>query len=144
MEAHIWTIEWNDGMSVGIPEIDEEHKRFSSLVNEFNRAIVDRRELSEIKRRLQLIIEDAERHFAHEERLFKQWKYPDADAHADIHAEITKTLHAVMDKFISYEMASEWIEAGLKIKDILILHILMEDMKYARLYRDSHAVQGKQ
>jgi hypothetical protein len=26
-----WTMTWNDGMSVGIPEIDEEHKQFIRL-----------------------------------------------------------------------------------------------------------------
>jgi hemerythrin-like metal-binding protein len=144
LEPHIWKIEWNDGMSVGIPEIDEEHKRFASLVNEFNRAIVDRMDLGEIKKRLQLILEDAEQHFAHEERLFKQWNYPDVEDHANIHAQITKDLHAVMDKFISYDLASEWIETGLKVKDILIKHVLTEDMKYAKYYRDSRAAQGTQ
>lgn len=43
-------------MSVGIPEIDDDRKRFISLINEFNRSIVDRLNLSEIKRRLQLIL----------------------------------------------------------------------------------------
>jgi hemerythrin-like metal-binding protein len=131
-------------MSVGIPEIDEEHKRFASLVNQFNRAIVDRMDLGEVKKRLQLILEDAEQHFAHEERLFKQWNYPDVEDHANIHAQITKDLHAVMDKFISYDLASEWIETGLKVKDILIKHVLTEDMKYAKYYRDSRAAQGTQ
>lgn len=143
MEPHIWKIKWNDGMSVGIPEIDEEHKRFASLVNEFNRAIVDRMDLGEIKNRLQLILEDAERHFAHEERLFKQWNYPEAKDHANIHAKITREIQAVMDKYLSYDLASEWIETGLQVKDILITHVLMEDMKYAKYYRDFHAARGK-
>ena len=81
METHVWKIDWNDRLSVGIPEINEDHKRFISLVNEFNRSIVDRMDLSEIKKRLQAILDDAVQHFAHEERLFKQWNYPDVDDH---------------------------------------------------------------
>jgi hypothetical protein len=79
VETHVWKIDWNDGLSVVIPEINEDHNRFISLVNEFNRFIVDRMDLSEIKKRLQLIIDDAVQHFAHEERLFKEWHYPDVD-----------------------------------------------------------------
>jgi hemerythrin len=50
-------------MSVGIPEIDEDHKHFIFLINELNRSIVDRKDPAEIKKRLQIIVEDAERHF---------------------------------------------------------------------------------
>ena len=84
MEIPIWKIEWSDALSVGIPEIDEDHRRFARLVNELNRSIVDRAELAEVRRRLQVIIADAVQHFAHEERLFKEWMYPDAESHAAI------------------------------------------------------------
>lgn len=137
MEPHTWTIEWNDGMSVGIPEIDEDHKQFIVLIDGLNRAIVDRMVLGELKARLQLILESTERHFEREERLFREWKYPEADYHAAKHAQTTKKLQAVMEKFINYDFQSEWINAGMQVKDILIDHFLTEDMKYAKFYRES-------
>jgi hemerythrin len=137
MEPHIWKIEWNDGMSVGIPEIDDDHKRFASLINELNQSIVDRMDLSETKRRLQLVIDDAVEHFAHEERLFKQWKYPDADHHANRHAQAIAALQAIKEELGSNSFEREWIAAGLEIKDLLITHLLTEDMKYAGYYRNS-------
>src|SRR5271169_4682010 len=102
METNIWKIEWNDGMSVGIPEIDEDHKLFISLVNGFNQSVTGRMALTEVKKRLQLIIDDAERHFAHEERLVKEWRYPDAEDHARIHAQIIKALQDIKEQSISY------------------------------------------
>jgi hemerythrin len=39
---------------------------------------------------LQLILDDAEQHFGHEEKLFNAWKYLGANAHAQIYA------HALM------------------------------------------------
>jgi hemerythrin len=137
MEQHIWKIEWNDDLSVGIPEIDADHKRFVSLVNGFNKSIVDRMELSEIEQRLQLILDDAVGHFAHEERLFEQWSYPDVEAHALRHAELIGTLQSIMSQVGSDTLMPQWIEVGLAIKDILITHILTEDMKYAEFYRNS-------
>ncbi len=38
---------------MGISEVDEDRKRFISLINEFNQSIVDRVGMSEIKLRLQ-------------------------------------------------------------------------------------------
>lgn len=144
MEQRTWNIEWNNSMSVGIPEIDEDHKRFIFLIDELNRAIVDRMDLNEVKRRLQRLIDDAEKHFAHEEKLFKQWKYPDAEDHADKHVNALKSLQAAMDKFINYDFQSEWIDAGIEVKDILINHLLTEDMKYAEFYRNAPKAHEKQ
>jgi hemerythrin-like metal-binding protein len=140
MKRPTWTISWNDGMSVGIPEIDEDHKRFILLINELNRSITDRKEPAEIKERLQFIIDDAEQHFAHEEMLFKEWRYPDIDRHASQHAQALKELKEIKVNFIPYGLDSAWIDAGLKIKGILINHIIKEDMKYAEFYRNSREV----
>lgn len=137
MEPHIWKIEWNDGMSVGIPEIDDDHKRFAALINELNQSIVDRMDLSEIKERLQIVIDDAVGHFAHEERLFKQWKYPGGDDHANKHAQAIATLQAIREELVINSLEREWIAAGLEIRDILIRHLVTEDMKYADYYRNS-------
>lgn len=136
MAAPLWRIEWHDGMSVGIPEIDEDHKRFASLINELNRSILDRRGLDEIKDRLQSVMDDAALHFAHEERLFRLWRYPDAEAHADQHARALAAFQEIMKRFVVYGLESEWIQAGLEVKDLLITHLMNEDMKYAQFVRD--------
>ena len=140
MAEHIWKIEWDDSMSVGIPEIDEEHKHFAFLINEFNHSILDHKDLLEIKSRLRLILDDAVQHFSHEERLFKEWQYPDADDHALKHAQALTALADIWEKFISYGLEPEWISAGLAIKDLLITHILKEDLKYAEYYRNFRAI----
>jgi hemerythrin len=135
MEANVWRIDWNDGMSVGIPEIDEDHKRFILLVNQFNQAVAELMDLTEVKKRLQLIIDDASQHFAHEERLFKEWHYPDTEEHAAKHAQIISALQHMKSTPVSYDLYPVWIDAGLTINKMLIGHILKEDMKYADFRR---------
>ena len=142
MTAYTWKMEWNDGMSVGIPEIDAEHRQFIFLVNEFNHAITERMGLSEIKLRLQNILDDAVQHFAHEEALFKEWNYPDTDIHASMHKAAFEALQEIEAKFVNYNFEPEWINAGLAVKDLLIEHVLTEDMKYAAFYRKSHSASG--
>ena len=57
--------------------------------------------MPEIRHRLQMIIDDAVQHFAHEERLFKEWQYPDSQSHAAIHAEIVKVLQNIMSSSVA-------------------------------------------
>jgi hemerythrin-like metal-binding protein len=136
MEPRIWSFEWNDAMSVGIPEIDENHKRFIALVDAFNESVAGHMTITEVQKRLVDILDDAVQHFAREERLFKEFRYPGADHHARIHAQLVSLLQHIKST-ISYVVDQECIEAALKIKEALITHIHTEDMKYAEFYRNS-------
>ncbi len=125
-----WRLEWSDALSVCIPEIDAEHQHFIRLVNELNEAIIRRMDVEEIKKRMQAILDDAVAHFAHEEILFKEWRYPEAEEHAKKHAHIVLAMNGIMAGFVRGGVEYEWIEAGLKVKETLIEHLLSEDMKY--------------
>ncbi|MGA7748603.1 MAG: hemerythrin domain-containing protein, partial [Gallionella sp.] len=119
MERRIWKIEWCDALSVGIPEIDEGHKRFISLINEFNRCNVGRMAVSEVKKRFHDILDNIEKDFAKEERLLEGWQYMDLSEHTSKHGQIIKLLHDIKLKALScYDW--EWLESGLKIKEALI------------------------
>jgi hemerythrin-like metal-binding protein len=129
-ESTPWRLVWSDELSVCIPEIDAEHKHFIMLINELNGAIISRMGIEEIKRCMRAIVDDAVVHFSHEERLFKEWGYPDAAEHAQRHAEAIQYFHKITESFERDGMDYEWIDAGLKVKQALIGHLLAEDMKY--------------
>lgn len=122
---------WDPSLSVGIPEIDAEHEYTIYLINCLNDAIIDGATGEEILRHLRLIVEDASRHFAHEEALFAQWSYPELGVHAEKHAQILLMLNETVDRFGLGCNEQEMIECGLDIKGALIEHLLAEDMKYA-------------
>lgn len=136
MNTPIWKIDWRDEMSVGIAEIDEDHKHFIKLINDLNRSIRERLSVSEIRSKLKILLEDAGSHFAREEQLFKDCSYPDTETHASRHADALLALQSIDSKFDSFRGNFEWIEAGMLIKHILITHILLEDMKYAEFFRN--------
>jgi len=98
-------------LSVGIPGVDEDHTRFITLVDGLNQAILDRKCLSEIRKCMQLLLDDA-----------------------DEHAQLTEKLRA-MDEFIANKTEYEWVAAVLKIKEALLDHLLNEDMKCRDYYR---------
>ncbi len=133
-DSSLWRLEWNDGLTMYIPEIDVEHQRFIRLVNELNEAIITRMGVEKIQERMQAILDDAAAHFTHEELLFREWGYPGASGHAEKHEEIMRALREIMGRFEHGGTEYEWIEAGLQVKQALIDHLLTEDMKY-RDYR---------
>jgi len=132
--APVWRLDWDDSLSMYIPEIDADHQRFILLVNALNEAIVARMSMEEIKKRMRDLQDDAVAHFAHEENLFREWGYPQADEHACLHAEIIQNLHQIMDIFSDSPMPYECIAAGLKVKEVLINHLLTEDTRYRDFY----------
>lgn len=130
MATPVWRLDWDESLSMCIPEIDVEHRRFIRLVNDLNEAIVDRLDSGEIRKRMQRVIDDAIAHFAHEEELFRKWNYPGANEHSAKHAAITRALGDIMEQFGRERSLYEWIAAGLAVKDALIQHLLVEDMKH--------------
>lgn len=132
-----WKIDWNDAMSVGIPEVDQEHRQFIQLLNDLNLAIASRMDLAEIQRRMRLILDNADLHFAHEETLLRQRNYPDADDHADKHAQTRQALHAIMAQCTRDSLEPQWIAAGLEVKNILINHLRTEDIKYMDYFHNA-------
>jgi hemerythrin len=135
MSDPVLNIKWHDQMSVGIPEIDVSHQHFVDLVNEFSQAIAAGVSLEATRQQLSQILAEARAHFAHEEELFRQWRYPDYEDHATQHARIIRALQDVHDNTPDNELYAEWIAAGMEIMLAMINHILKEDMKYAGFYR---------
>ena len=134
MEARTWCISWNDAMSVGIDEVDQDHRRFIALVDRFNESVSGRMALAEVQGRLQNILDDAVAHFSREEALFRQWRYAQADEHAQMHGQLLEAIRQTKAK-ISDGTDVQWIDAGFKLKQALIEHIQKEDMKYGALGR---------
>jgi len=135
MENQIWRLEWSDDLSVGIPDIDEQHRDFIDLVNGLNQAIIDRADLPDIRSKLKAIREQAREDFADEEEFFRQLGYPDTAHHMQEHEAIINSLSEMVDTLSDESTMYEWIEVGLKLKETLIEHLLNEDMRYRDYYR---------
>ena len=135
MKIMPWKIEWSDALSMSNPQIDAEHKHFFALVNKLNRAINDRRDKAEIERIMNLILEDAVAHFAHEEQLLAERGYPRAQEHARLHAELINTFQQALKKIQQTEFSRMWIYTGLGIKTRLVEHVLIEDARYIAYLR---------
>lgn len=130
MKKSEWEIAWNDFLSVGVPEMDEDHRQFISRVNELNQAIIESEDKATVERKMDMMLMEAAHHFGQEQELLARWKYPDAAAHAAKHAELIAQFTRVMKEFAQTDISFVWALKGLRLKQLLVEHLLKDDRKY--------------
>ena len=107
---------WNETFSVGVEEIDSQHKQLIKMVNEFYDNLNHEREA--FGRLLKSLVDYASYHFSTEEKYMDTFGYQDADIHKKEHEIFTKKALDVKKLFeegslvISLEITNfikEWI-----------------------------------
>lgn len=83
---------WTPLFSVGIREIDEQHKILFDLANEFDAAARAGHEAEVIERILDDLISYTEYHFASEERLMRRHEYTASAAHLAEHEDLKRSV----------------------------------------------------
>ena len=139
MEKSEWEIAWTDYLSVGVPEMDEEHRQFISRVNDLNKAIIESEDKKTVERMMDLMLIEAAHHFWHEQELLARWNYPETAAHTAKHAELTAQFDRTMTEFEESDISFVWALKGLRLKNLLVEHLLKEDMKYRDFLRGETA-----
>jgi len=135
LERSEWEIAWSDFLSVGVAEMDDEHRQFIARVNALNKAIIESEDKATVTRAMDLMLGEAEQHFAHEERLMAEWGFPEIDAHRARHAELTAQFERVTKEIAQLDISFVWALKGLHLKQLLVEHLLKEDMKYRDFLR---------
>jgi hemerythrin len=86
---------WTPAYAVGNDAIDADHERLFALFNEFVGAVNDNRGDSEIQGVLAELLEYTDYHFDREERLMREFDYPDYAAHKAMHDSFVAQIHDV-------------------------------------------------
>jgi hemerythrin len=128
------TFTLNETLSLGVPEMDEQHRVLVDLINSLHRVMMgeDSRHLAEAKAQtIDALVEYCVRHFESEEEFMLSIGYPDLDDHRNEHqAFIAKVLEYRDELMTAYavqgsqviKMMTEWLHH----------HILTKDQRYAR------------
>ncbi len=135
MDESVWSITWSDDLSMHNPDIDDEHKQFIELVNQLNYTILDRESKETILDIMHKILAHSELHFASEERLFSEKNFPLAEEHTQTHTQLIATFKRILAEIEKSPFSKEWIQLGLNIKNALVDHVLLEDVKYIQYLR---------
>lgn len=126
-------IDWTDDLSVGIQEIDEQHRILVGLLNRLYQAIITRTDNSVMNEILRELTEYTVVHFAVEESLMRIFDYPDYDEHKQHHQELTQQVFELKNKVKSGK-TSVSMEVLNFLRHWLTNHIQMEDKRYAPFF----------
>jgi hemerythrin len=121
---------WIDAYSVGIAEIDQQHKKLIGLINALHDAMAQGQAKAVIGKVLGDLISYCSSHFATEERLFDQHGYPDTADHKDKHRKMTAKVLALQEQF-QQGKATITFDVMDFLQQWLDKHILGTDKKYS-------------
>lgn len=128
-------IEWSDELSVGIEEIDAQHKVLVDLLNQAHEAIQQRQGAEANRDVVQRLGEYTRVHFAVEESLMRILHYPDYERHKEEHDKLIAQLAGLRGKLDSGK-GSISFELAHFLKVWLTKHIMEVDKRYAKHFLD--------
>jgi hemerythrin-like metal-binding protein len=128
-EQAVQFIVWNDSVSVGIAEIDAQHRQILDTINELYNMFNDGTPKSKLLIILTRLKDYTKTHFAAEEALMEKSNYPDIENHKALH-------HKMSAKTMLFDSRSVGNANSLShevfnfLKDWWIAHIRGMDTRY--------------
>ncbi|MCX6793099.1 MAG: bacteriohemerythrin [Candidatus Falkowbacteria bacterium] len=132
-------LEWEEIYSVGVEELDNQHKRMFVVINELLEAINTNTPKDHLGNIIESLVKYKIFHFSTEEKYFKEFNYDGAEEHIKKHQEFNDKLTALKEKYSDYsiEFAFELVDF---LEDWLINHLLVVDQKYKECF-SSHGLK---
>lgn len=120
---------WNANYSVGLKEVDTQHQRLVSLINDLHSAMLEGRSNEALSTVLCSLVDYTKKHFAYEETLFSQYVYPEMTKHKALHADLTAKATDLQQR-VAAGSAGISIEVMNFLKGWLTTHIMGADKDY--------------
>ncbi len=122
---------WNEKLSVGVPELDNQHKKLIDLVNNFFEALKSGSSSSVIGASMPVLQNYVNKHFAEEEAFMKKIGYPKIAEHHAIHVELGEKVEKLSAALASGKEVNA-LKVGQFFKNWLVEHIVREDSQYGK------------
>jgi hemerythrin len=119
---------WDKILSVGVEEIDEDHRKLVSIFNILNHAVLDGESPGYVAAVLAELINCTVWHFSHEERLMLKHRYDGFNEHRAEHQELIRSAQNLQREILRGDkpMVDEQIEF---LERWLSEHILTADLR---------------
>lgn len=117
-------MQWDETMSVGLDELDEQHMELITLINETFAAI--QRGDEDLLRVLDHMRGYADVHFETEESVMSSCAFPELDAHREMHERFREKTRDFQDK---QQSGTNLAEVFIFLSRWLTNHIMIEDRK---------------
>lgn len=132
-------LEWQDKYSVGVAELDEQHKHMFNTINELLNSINTGTTVEHLGSIIDSLVKYKMFHFETEEKYFKEFNYDGAEEHIAKHKEFNDKLAYLVEKYPSptVEFAFELVDF---LEDWLLDHLIRTDQKYKECF-NSHGLK---
>ncbi len=121
-------MEWDKAYSIGIPEIDEQHKQLFDCIDRLEAAGDDRQRELAVYFVMEQLTDYVRIHFAVEEIVMRLFDYPGLDAHVAEH----RAFEARLKEFEGTELIEDvHAQAAHFLREWLVKHIQGSDRRYA-------------
>lgn len=131
-------ITWTDTLSVGVEEIDNQHKKLVSLINHLHEAMHSGQGKEAMAVILDRLIQYTAFHFKTEENLMKAHRYPQSVSHSQEHQALVKSVLDLQKGYIDGKTGIT-LETMNFLKNWLNHHILQID-KLLGKFLNEHGV----
>lgn len=126
-------LEWTECMSVGVPELDADHKGLIKVINQLEASVKDPNRRDVVRQCLYALLRYAEIHFKREERVMAACDFPRVEHHKSEHQDFAERIRDLARRFDDEpdETVATVSEQLLDfLKDWFHDHVLIEDMAY--------------
>ena len=128
--------EWSPEMSVGIGDIDVQHRKMVRKINEISEAIDAGKSKDEIIEAIKFFEVYSEEHFKTEEGFMNLYRYPELPGHQKEHRQILTDMAKVREKFNEDKIAvKEVFEESRKVAEWFVVHMKNADSRMAVFLR---------
>jgi len=127
---------WTENLSTGIKTIDDQHKDIINKMNDVFKSKNTSKNPNEILETLRYLETYVKNHFADEEKIQIQSKYPKYQQHKQAHNEFIKSVDKLFEKFNKEGVVlSLIIDVNKTILDLFVKHIINVDKQFADYYK---------
>ena len=121
---------WDEGLSVGVDAIDNDHKMLLSIIADLSDAIEENHESDVIKDVFLKLESYVQLHFKREEGLMRQCGYQDLEAHISSHQQFIQKIPELRSELLNADTVEVARDVYLFLVDWLLNHIVVDDMEY--------------
>ena len=126
---------WSNELSVGVVELDEQHKKLFGYLNEFYDSIQSDNKKA-LKSLIDSLMEYALYHFRTEEKYFDKFGYEDSEFHKKEHQDFVDRVLDFKNKFESGKLVVSLTITNF-LKNWIKEHIKISDKRYGRCFNSN-------
>ena len=121
---------WTERWSVGVPEMDKDHRVLINLINQLTQAFRAPESNWVVGSVLNSLWDYTAYHFNREEALLRAANFPGASEHANRHVSLKSQVREWLDSYQNDPDSVDPRELQVSLRGWLMNHVLGEDMRY--------------